>query len=155
MGSTHRRPARTNPAARERALDALALTRRTGMSLTRAARLTGTTRRTVLRHAGRGFRHEGRRWAPRALDRIPRGMTALTPQGPVLVTVRDSRTASLLAEHANAVRHYLHTGDEARLRGIRRREVTVGGRRVPLVADADAVDRLAAGAEVHYEVYRR
>ncbi len=153
MAHRARRP--PDPAARERALDALALSRRTGVSLTRAARLTDTTRRTVLRHAGRGFRREGRRWAPRAFDRIPREMTALTPRGPELVVVRDSRTASLLAEHANAVRHYLHTGDDERLRELRRRMFHLGGRTVVLVADEELIDRLAAGGELHYELYAR
>jgi hypothetical protein len=156
MAATHRRHVRPpDPDARERALDALALARRTGISLTQAARATGTTRRTVLRHAGRGFRQEGRRWVPRAFDRIPREMTVLTPVGPVLVTVRDSRTASLVAEQANAVRRYVHTGNDDRLRGIRRREIRVNGHRIPLVTDADVIDRLAAGSEVSYEVYRR
>jgi len=143
-----------DPYARERAMDALALARRRDISLTRAARLTGTTRRTVLRHAGAGFEKEGRRWTPRAFDRIAREMTVLTPVGPMSLVIRDSRTASLIAEHANAVRSYLHTGDESQLHDLRRHEFRFHGHRVPLVADADVVDRLAAGSELHYELYR-
>ena len=123
--------------------------------MTRAARLTGTTRRTVLRHVGAGFRHEGRRWVPRSFDRMPREMTVLTAAGPTLLEIRDSRTASLVAEHANAVRHYLHTGDERRLVDLPRLTLRHHGETVRLVTDADLIDRLAAGSELHYEVYRR
>ncbi|GAC1676705.1 MAG: hypothetical protein NVS9B8_18210 [Candidatus Limnocylindrales bacterium] len=144
-----------SPEVRERAFDALALARRTGISLSQAARTTGTTRRTVLRHAGAGFQRDGRRWAPRPFDRMVREMTVLTPEGPITVAIRDSRTASLVAEHANAVRAYLRTGDEHRLDGLRRGAFQLGGETIRLVTDADVIDRLAAGAETHYEVYRR
>jgi hypothetical protein len=152
-----RRPqtGRSDPFARERALDALALARRQGLSLSQAARITGTTPRTVLRHAGRGFRRDGHRWTPKTFDRIPRDMAVLTADGPTVVTIRDSRTASLVAEHSNAVRHYLHTGDGLRLVGLRRRAFTHQGERIQLVSDLDVIDRLAAGSELHYEVYRR
>ena len=141
--------------ARERSLDALALARREQLSITRAARLTGTTPRTVLHHAGRGFRRDGHRWTPKAFDRIPRDMAVLTADGPTIVTIRDSRTASLVAEHSNAVRQYLHTGDGLRLAGFRRRAFRHAGERIQLVTDLDVIDRLAAGSELHYEVYRR
>ena len=145
----------TDPFAEERALDALALVRRQGVSLTRAARLTGTTRRTVLSHAGAGFQRNGRRWVPTPFDRIPREMAVLTVAGPAVGVIRDSRTASLVAEHANAVRHYLRTGDERRLAGLRRKTFQLDGQTVVLVTDADVIDRLAAGSELHYEVYQR
>jgi hypothetical protein len=148
-----RRPA--DPYARERALDVLSLARRQGISLSRAARLTGTTRRTVIRHAGAGFAHEGRRWVPKAYDRIPREMTVLTPVGPIAQVVRDSRTASLLSEHANAVHYYLDTGDTSRLEALPRHEFRLHGLRIPLVVDADVIDRLAAGSELHVELYAR
>jgi hypothetical protein len=155
MRSKRRPTTRRDPFARERALDALALSRRQGMSLTRAARLTGTTRRTVLRHVGAGFRRDGRRWAPRRFDRIPREMTVLTDDGPIVLVIRDSRTASLVAEHANAVRHYLHTGDERRLDDLRRQTFRLRGETVVLVTEPDLIDELARGSELHYEVYRR
>lgn len=144
-----------DPAARERALDALARTRREGLSLTRASREVHTDPRTVRRHAGRAFVKEGRRWRPRPFDRIPRAMRVLTEDGPMLVVVRDSRTASLLAEHSNAVQRYLHTGDTAGLKRLRRKRVQVDGERIALVMSPQRLDRLAEGAELHYELYRR
>jgi hypothetical protein len=138
---------------RERALDALALTRR-GYSLSRASDLARTDPRTVRRHAGRAFRKAGGLWRPTPFDRIPREMTAITPGGPVPVTVRDSRTASLLAEHANAVAAYVETGDEDPLRRLRRHVVRIRGQPVVLATDPVRLDRLAAGHELHFELYR-
>lgn len=138
---------------RERALDALALARR-GYSLRRAADLARTDPRTVRRHAGQAFRKEGARWAPTPYDRIAREMTALTPAGPEPVVVRDSRTASLLAEHANAVARYVELGDEDGLRALRRTEIRIRGQPVRLETDPIRLDRLARGGELHYELYR-
>jgi hypothetical protein len=138
----------------ERALDVLALARREGYSLRAASRLTRTDPRTVRRHAGSAFRKTGSRWTPTPFDRIPRSMTALTPDGPNEVTVRDSRTASLLAEHANAVAAYIETGDERPLGQLRRHVIRIRGQPVVLETDPVRLDRLAAGGELHYELYR-
>ena len=138
---------------RERSLDALALRRR-GYSLRRAADLARTDPRTVQRHVGSALRKEGGRWVARPFDRIPREMTVLTPSGPEVVTIRDSRTASLLAEHANAVAVYIERGDEEPLGRLRRRRVQIRGQPVDLAIDPVRLDRLAAGGELHYELYR-
>jgi hypothetical protein len=81
-------------------------------------------------------------------------MTALTPLGPEQVTVRDSRTASLLGEHANAVAAYIETGDEEPLRRLRRRTIRIRGRPVVLETDPIRLDRLASGGEITFELYR-
>src|SRR5207247_1358025 len=54
-----------------RALDALALTRREGLSLRAASDLARTDPRTVRRYAGQALRKRGGRWRPTAYDRIP------------------------------------------------------------------------------------
>ena len=144
-----------NPEAHERALDALALTRREGWSLTRAARMVRSDPRTVRRHVGTALRKEGSRWRPRPFDRMPRPMRVMTDSGPTLVVVRDSRTATLIAAHSNAVQHYLRTGDDGRLRKLRRKHFQIDGERVALVVAPTRIDRLAEGAELHYELYRR
>jgi hypothetical protein len=82
-------------------------------------------------------------------------MTVLTADGPTSLVIRDSRTASLIAGHANAVRHYLHTGDESRLDELRRQAFRYHGEVIRLVTDADVIDRLAAGSDVLYDVYQR
>jgi hypothetical protein len=148
-----RKPLAPDSTPLERSLDALALRRR-GYSLRRAADLARTDPRTVRRHAGSALRKEGGRWVASPFDRIPREMTVLTPSGPEVVIVRDSRTASLLAEHANAVAGYIERGDEAPLRRLRRRSIQIRGQPVVLATDPVRLDRLAAGGELHYELYR-
>jgi hypothetical protein len=148
-----RKPLAGDSSPRERSLYVLSLQRH-GYSLRRAADLARTDPRTVLRHAGVALKKQGGRWAARPFDRIPREMTVLTPAGPVEVTVRDSRTASLLAEQANAVRAYRDSGDEGPLRRLRRRRVQIRGQPVDLETDPVRLDRLAAGGELHYELYR-
>lgn len=138
---------------RERSLDVLALQRQ-GYSLRRASDLARTDPRTVRRHVGSALRKEGSRWAASPFDRIPREMTVLTAAGPEVMTIRDSRTASLIAKHANAARAYVALGDEEPLARLRRKEIRVGGRKVRLATDPGRLDRLAAGGELHYELYR-
>lgn len=153
--SLDRGRARTrDQAAHERALDALALARREGLSLAEASRLTGLSPEVVLREAGAGFRREGGRWVARPFDRLPREMAVLTATGPEWVMIRDSRTASLVAAHANAVRAYVQHGDEEPLRRLPRRGIRVGGRTIALETDPVRLDRLAGGGELHYELYR-
>lgn len=149
-----RKPLGPESTPRERALDALALARREGVSLRRASDLTRTDPRTVRRHVGQAFRKKGARWVPTPFDRLPREMTVLSPGGPRAIVIRDSRTASLLAEHANAVAAYIEEGDEERLRRLRRRQVQIRGQPVVLETDPVRLDRLAAGGELHYELYR-
>lgn len=124
------------------------------MSLTKASRHTRTDPRTVLKHVGTAYRRNGRRYRPAPFDRIARAMTVLTARGPSVVVVRDSRTASLLAEHANAVRRYVDLGDDAPLRQLRRRRIQLDGQQIALATDPRLLDRLAAGGELHYELYR-
>ncbi len=97
----------------------------------------------------------GHRYVPKPFDRIPRDMTVLTEDGPEEVVVRDSRTATALAEHANAVRRYRDQGDPSALESLRRRSVVIGGRHYELVTDQAVLDWLIAGSELSYELYRR
>ena len=120
----------------ERALTALAIARREGISLEEAAGRAGTTPQVVLQHAGVGWEQRGDRWIPTSHDSIPRQMTVLGPDGPVWVELRDSRTSTLVAQHHNAVRHYIETGDTSWLEAFRGRSVRArDGPRVELVTD--------------------
>ena len=149
-----RKPVSPESSARERALSALALARREGYSLRRASDLARTDPRTVRRYVGSALAKQGGRWKARPFDRIPREMTALTPEGPVTVVVRDSRTASRIAEHRVAVTEYAERGDETRLQRLGRIRIRVQGEELDLVTDPIRIDRLAAGGELHYELYR-
>lgn len=141
--------------ARERALDALAIARRDGLSLSAASRRVRTTRGTVLKYAGNGFAKHGRRYSIRPFDRIEREVVLLEPEGPRYVRVRDSRTASALAEQANAIHAYVGRGDVSGLNRLRGRRVRIAGKPYDLQLTPAQIDRLAMGGELHYELYRR
>jgi hypothetical protein len=138
--------------ARDRALDALQLMRRDGLSLTGAAKRAGTTPNAVRRHAGRALEQTssgGYRAKP--YDRMVRQMRFLTGEGVIVLPVRDSRSASKLARYMAAVDHYLRTGDDARLRRFRGKGVWIDKRFRPFITDLDLLDRLANAGEVSFE----
>ncbi len=135
-------------AARDRALGALSLMRREGLSLTRAAAQTGTTSDTVQRYVGSILtRRSDGRIAPTRGDRLYRRMRLLTPEGVVDVGIRGSRTASRVGDYWNAVHQYLATGDDAPLRPFAGKRVA--GR--AFETDLDALDRWARRGELDFE----
>jgi hypothetical protein len=136
---------------RERALWALALARRHYLALPTAAAKVGLSEDEVLEHTGEAWEWRGR-WIAKPRDHLHREMQAITDQGPEWVGTYDSRVASRIGQHTSAVRYYLRTGDPSRLRGFTFR---VGDRTVRLATDPHLIDRLAAGGEIHLEVYRR
>lgn len=102
--------------ARARALEALSRMRTQRLSLSAAARESGTTRATVRRYAGAALTRNGARYAATPADRLYRRMVVLTPEGRREVDVRSSRKASQVGAHWNAVDRYLRTGDGNALR---------------------------------------
>jgi hypothetical protein len=147
--------ARLRPAehhARDRALEVIQVMRREGLSLSRAAKQVGTTPNAVRRHAGRALEQSaGGRYHPTSYDRLLRQMRFLTGEGPTVLPVRDSRSASRIARYMNAVDHYLRTGDDNQLRRFRGKGIWVEKRFRPFITDLDALDRLAAAGEVSFE----
>ncbi len=142
--------------ARERALATLALMRRKGLALAMAAKAERTSPRTVKRYVGSTLRQKGPRgrYRPRAYDRIPRTLHVVTPQGTLPVTVRDSRTASRIAQYMNAVRTYVSTGDSSALNRFKGKTFQAGGKTYPFLTDPASLDRLAdAGALAIEELY--
>lgn len=138
--------------ARDRALEALQLMRRDGLSLTRAAKQVGTTPNAVRRHAGRALKQTSSGgYRAKAYDRMVREMVFLTPNGIEVLPIRDSRSASKLAHYMAAVDHYLRTGDDSRLRRFRGKGIWVEKRFRPFITDLDLLDRLANAGEVSFE----
>ncbi len=143
--------------ARERALAGVARMRRNGSSLSAAAEAEGTRPSTVRRYAGSALRQErpGARYRATAYDRIARTLNFPTPQGALPVTVRDSRTASRIAEHMNAVRIYVNTGDSSALDRFKAKTFQTGGKTYTFITDPATLARLAdAGALVIEGLYR-
>jgi hypothetical protein len=138
-----------------RALEAIALMRRERLSLAAAASRAGTTPGTVARLAGQALRVKDGRYVVTAHDTLPRQMAFLFAGGPRWVLVRDSRAASLIGDHGNAVHRYLDAGDEEGLTQLRGRRVRIDGQPVELITDPATLDRLGDAGELHYELYRR
>ena len=127
--------------ARARAFEALSEARVRNLSLTASAREAGTTAATVLRYAAPAVERlpNGRYWVL-PTDRLYRRLRVISTEGPVWVDVRSSRTAGLVARHANAVRAYGLHGDASVLAEFR-------GKRAGGVVLAVDPELLAAFAE--------
>jgi hypothetical protein len=100
---------------RQRSLEVASEARRGRGSLSRLARARGIAPKTVRRASG-AFRKKGRRWVATQSDRVQRYLQTYEHGARKSVLVSDSRTATLLSRYANAVYHYLDTGDAGRLR---------------------------------------
>ena len=134
--------------ARGRALDALSIMRRDGVSLRTAARRADTTPNNVLRHAGPALERRGGRYVASPADRFARLMQVLGRDvGIVSVSVRGSRQASLIARHWNAVNRYLNSGNDSDLRRFTGRSVAG----VEFETDLDVIDELAGAGELEFE----
>jgi hypothetical protein len=95
-------------ANRETALRVLGRSRRFGESLTKAARDAHTSPETVRRYLGRsGYRKVGGRWKPTRSDSFVRRMAFYEEGRERAVTVRGSKTASLLGRYDRDVRTFL------------------------------------------------
>jgi hypothetical protein len=142
---------------RELALAALALMRREEVSLTAAASTVGIDPKTVLRYVGSALRQEGPNEDYRATphDSIPRTLHFIAPTGTVPITVTDSRTASRIGEHMNAVRAYTHQGDSSALEAFRGESFEADGVTYEFVTDLAILSRLADAGELAIEgLYR-
>jgi len=130
--------------ARERALAVLSAMRRERISLKAAAKIEGTDPSTVRRYVGSALRKSGPggRYRATAYDRISRTMAILTPQGEQVVTVRNSRDASRIGEHMNAVRAYAR-GDFSALARFEGQSIRANGITYPLITDRKILDELA------------
>jgi hypothetical protein len=103
---------RTSQAARVRALSVLARMRRRGESLSEAARIEGTTPRTVLKIVAKQLRRSSSgRYSATSGDTLRRDINVFSWDGYVSVTVRSSKQAQLASEHLIAVERYRRTLD--------------------------------------------
>jgi hypothetical protein len=134
--------------ARARALDALALMRNRDLSLSAAAREAHTTPNTIMRWTGTELAEKrgGRRIVTKA-DRLYRTMRVVSTGGTVEVEVRGSRQARRIAQHMNAVKQFLATGDETALR--RFEGAKVAG--VLLETDPDKIEEMGRVHELSFE----
>jgi hypothetical protein len=135
-----------------RALEALAVMRRSGTSLTQAARQAGTTRAAMLRYASPALRKDDAgRYTPTAADRLYRELRFLSPKGVIAIGVTSSRTASRISRYMVAVDHFLLTGDTGPLREFRGKAIRSGSVAHPFLTDPKTLERLAGIGEVSFE----
>jgi hypothetical protein len=136
--------------ARARALDALSKVRH-GETLTRAAKEAGTTPNTVAKYAGENLHHQRGRVVASRSDRLFRVMNVVATEGVQEVPLRSSRQASLVAEHANAVKKFLLSGDDEPLHKFS--GVKVAGRE--LEVRPEILEELQRTGELEYEPYEK
>lgn len=138
---------RTDLHARDRALHVLARMRRTGSSLTAAAREEHIDPRTVRKYLKNELRGRGR---PTKADRRKRDMLIPTALGNAPVTVHGSKQASQLGRYMSAVGKYLRTGDVKALAEFEGQSISGN----PLITDPEILGSLAqAGALTLDEIY--
>lgn len=102
---------------RETALRVLRRSRRFDESLSKAARDAHTTPETVERYLGRsGYRKVGSRWEPTRSDSFLRRMAFYENGRRRSVTVRGSKTASLIGKYDRDVETFLQTRDASVLK---------------------------------------
>lgn len=130
---------------RERALGVIARMRREKVSLRAAAKAEETDPETVKKFTGSALRRDkSGRYRATPYDRIPRTLNFITANGPVAITVRDSRTASKIAEHTNAVRKYLRPpSDLSKVNTFKGKSFQAAGEVHHFVTEPNLLDILA------------
>jgi hypothetical protein len=142
----------------DQSLAALASMRRDGLSLDQTASSQGIDPKTVLRYVGSALRQEekGGRYFAKPHDRIPRTVHAIVRGGgKTVVTVDDSRIASRIAEHLNAIRTFARRGDSSALESFKGESFEASQGTFYFETDLDALARLGdAGQLVVEGLYR-
>jgi hypothetical protein len=138
--------------ARRRALDAISMKRRNpALSMTKAAKLTGTTLKTVKRHGGSALEVRSGRIDVKRTDHLTRRLRMLTAKGEATVTTRSSRTASRVSDFNNAVKEYYRSGDTTALERFRGKILRSKGEQFEFVTDPNVLDRLGRAGAVSFD----
>jgi hypothetical protein len=123
------------------------------LSITTVSHEFGIDTRTVLRLAGSAIRKRSNgQYAAKPADRLLRVVDVLTVKGRIEVATRDSRQASQIGKHWDAVQRYLQTGDDAGLKKFCKKKITDGsGKRYALLTDVDELNQLASAGVLSFE----
>jgi len=124
-----------------------------GVSLQKASKEFGLDPRFVIRLGRSALRKTANgQYKAKPTDRLLRVLRVLTLDGLREVATRDSRLATLVGEHANAVQNYLQTGDDSALRKLKRRTITdASGKRVRLLMDLEEINRRGSAGVLSFE----
>jgi hypothetical protein len=129
-----------------------------GVSLAQASGEYKLAPHTVLRWGHTALRKGANgRYTAKASDRLLRVMVVLIHGGKQEIAVRDSRQASLIAEHWNAADRYLATGDASAVRRLKSKSITdATGTKYLLLTDLAELDRLENAGVLSFEsIYAR
>lgn len=139
--------------ARRRVFRALSLMRNQGLSLTRAVKRERTSRRTMLKYAGRALeKNDSGEWEAKPWDRIVRVMDVVQPHGKIELPIQDSRTARKITGHRAAVHEFLLEGQSGPLEKYEGVTFQVNGETYSLPTDPGVIRRLGkAGEAVAFE----
>jgi hypothetical protein len=123
------------------------------VSLTEASHEYGLDRGVVIRLGGSALRKRSNgQYRTKAIDHLLRVILVLTYGGKREIAVRDSRQATLVAEHWNAVDRYLETGDASAVLKFRDMSIVdAKGKSIPLLTDVDELDRLGNAGVLSFE----
>ena len=133
---------------------------REGASLKSAAAEYGVGPRTVVKLGGSALtKTKGGRYAAKSSDTSPfsRPFVVTVHGGRIEVGVRGSRAASELSKRAIAQREFLATGDDTKLRKLRKTKILdASGREIPFLTDEDELARQGDLGMLSYEsIYAR
>jgi len=124
-----------------------------GVSLTEASQEFGLDRREVVRLGVSALRKRANgQYAAKANDRLLRVILVLTEEGKREIAVRDSRQATFVAEHWNAVHRYLERGDASALnRSQGKTIIDAKGKRIRLLTNLEELNRLGNAGVLSFE----
>ena len=138
--------------AYERALLALGLMRRDGLSLAAATREAGTQPETARRFIRAVLIRVRGRWEAKPADRLQRRMLFYDTKGTKFVTIRSSAAASHIGEYHNAMKEFLETGNRSKLKPFAGRSIVdARGQRHRFVTGPKVIRRLARAGEFRFE----
>lgn len=124
-----------------------------GMSLSKAAKEFAVDSRSVVHMAKSALRKQKNgRYVAKRSDKLLRVLVIPSADGLKEVAVRDSETASKIAQYSDAVQRYLRTGDTKRLKTFKRLRIKdADGKRVPLLVDLAELNRLGSAGVLSFE----
>lgn len=136
-----------------RVLDAISDKRRNPkLGLTAVAKRMGTTVPTIRKYAPSALEIRGGRIDVKSVDRIPRRLRLLTPGGEVEVLVRNSRDATRISKHSDAVKKALYSFgiDTEPLKRFEGKTLRAGGKTYVFASDYRVINRHLRAGSVHF-----
>ena len=140
------------------AFEVLSIMRRSETNLRPAIRIfnrenpsTPIIARTVTKYIEPSLRKKGGKWIAKEYDRLMRLMRMPTKTGVIEIEVRDSRSATKIANYWNAVREYLRTGETHQLKRFQHEYIQSGKIQYRFVTDPETLEWLADFGEFRFE----